>query len=72
MVLKQDNIPMRPNFESVMGRVLDHLTDIAHKHPDQGLDIDRVGVAVITIGGYYARSSFPACVFGSTASGLWR
>ncbi|KAL8683661.1 MAG: hypothetical protein Q9186_000434 [Xanthomendoza sp. 1 TL-2023] len=54
MALKRDNIPMRPDYESVVTRMIDHLTDVANDKPGLGLDLNRIAVAGITMGGYYA------------------
>ncbi|KAI4136920.1 MAG: hypothetical protein L6R39_007561 [Caloplaca ligustica] len=54
MALRKDNIPMRPDFETVVSRMINHLTDIANDNPNFGLDLDRIAVAGVTMGGYYA------------------
>lgn len=76
MVLKRDNIPMRPDFETVTSGVLDYLTDLASKNPDYDLDLDRVAVAGVTMGGYYALraatdSRIHACVSVDPFYSLW-
>lgn len=76
MVLKRDNIPMRPDFEAVTSRVLDYLTDLASENPDYDLDLDRVAVAGVTMGGYYALraatdSRIHACVSVDPFYSLW-
>lgn len=76
MVLKKDNIPMRPDFETVTSRVLDYLTNLASENPGYDLDLDRVAVAGITMGGYYALraatdSRIHACVSVDPFYSLW-
>ena len=76
LVLKKDNIPMRPDFEVVVGRVLDHLTEITVRNPDYGLDLDRIAVAGVTMGGYYALRAatdprIRACISVDPFYSLW-
>ncbi|KAL8727610.1 MAG: hypothetical protein Q9166_005918 [cf. Caloplaca sp. 2 TL-2023] len=75
-VLRKDNIPMRPDFEVVMGYVLGHLSSIVEKNPDYALDLNRVAVAGVTMGGYYALraatdSRIRACVSVDPFYSLW-
>ena len=53
MLLKKDQIPMRPDYEAVTGCVLDYLAQVASENLGYGLDLDRVAVAGVTMGGYY-------------------
>ena len=76
MVLKKDNIPMRPDFETVTSHVLDYLTTLASQNPGYDLDLDRVAVAGVTMGGYYALraatdSRISACVSVDPFYSLW-
>jgi pimeloyl-ACP methyl ester carboxylesterase len=56
MVLRRHGLEMRPDFEVVVGKVLDFLTDFAlepsHTHLD--LDLDRIALAGSSMGGYFA------------------
>lgn len=45
---------MRPDWEIVVGKVLDHLWDFAAQHRDANLDLDHVGITGATMGGYFA------------------
>ncbi|KAI4199283.1 MAG: hypothetical protein LQ346_002592 [Caloplaca aetnensis] len=76
MALKRDNIPMRPDFESVVTRMVDHLSDVANEKPNLGLDLNRIAVAGVTMGGYYALrgaidSRVRACVSVDPFYSLW-
>ncbi|KAK0725836.1 Alpha/Beta hydrolase protein [Lasiosphaeris hirsuta] len=67
IVLRRDKLPMRPDWESVTSRVLDHLFAFATAHPDLNLDLDHVAIAGASMGGYFALraaadSRFTACV----------
>ncbi|KAH6641937.1 Alpha/Beta hydrolase protein [Chaetomium tenue] len=68
---------MGPDFEAVSGRVLDYLDDLVAGNPDLGLDLDRIAVMGISLGGHFAlRSSIDArikaCVTVDRFYGLWR
>ncbi|KOS21560.1 UPF0255 protein [Escovopsis weberi] len=52
VVLRRHGLPMRPHFEVVVGRVLDHLCDFAARHPETGLDLDRVATTGASMGGH--------------------
>jgi pimeloyl-ACP methyl ester carboxylesterase len=56
MVLRRHGLEMRPDFEVVVGKVLDFLTAFAvepsHTHLD--LDLDRIALAGSSMGGYFA------------------
>ncbi|KAL8787512.1 MAG: hypothetical protein Q9213_002170 [Squamulea squamosa] len=41
-------------IEAVLRYILDHLSSIAQRNPDYALDLNRVAVAGVTMGGYYA------------------
>ncbi|PWY66096.1 alpha/beta-hydrolase [Aspergillus heteromorphus CBS 117.55] len=52
--LRRDQTRMRPDWEVVVGRVLDFLTAYAQHHPAARLDLSRVAVVGASMGGYYA------------------
>lgn len=54
VVLRREKLPMRPDWEVVVGKVLDHLWDFAAQHPDANLDLDHVAITGASMGGYYA------------------
>ncbi|KAK1763484.1 putative alpha/beta hydrolase [Phialemonium atrogriseum] len=54
IVLRRDKLPMRPDWEAVTGRVLDHLFDFASFHPELDLDLSRIAVTGASMGGYFA------------------
>ncbi|KAF6235593.1 hypothetical protein HO173_006276 [Letharia columbiana] len=54
LVLRRDGLPMRPDWESVCGPVLDFLRAYAAGHPDIGLDVDAVVLTGQSLGGYLA------------------
>ncbi|KAJ0414062.1 putative alpha/beta hydrolase [Aspergillus carlsbadensis] len=54
IVLRRDQLPMRPDWESVTGPVLDHLFDLATSHPELDLDLDHIAVTGASMGGYFA------------------
>ena len=67
---------MRPDFQSVMALVLDHLTELANKTPDLNLDLDHIAVAGVTMGGYYTlrAATYPrirACISVDPFYSLW-
>ncbi|PKX89988.1 hydrolase psoB [Aspergillus novofumigatus IBT 16806] len=54
IVLRRDKLPMRPDWESVTGPVLDHLFELATRHPELELDLDHIAVTGASMGGYFA------------------
>lgn len=75
-VLKRDKVPMRPDYEVVTRKVLDHLAEIDSKNPDLGLDLDRIAVAGVSMGAYYALRTatdprIKACVAVDPFYSLW-
>ncbi|KAF4303058.1 hypothetical protein GTA08_BOTSDO08568 [Botryosphaeria dothidea] len=54
IVLRRDRLPMRPDWEVVVGAVLDHLHAFAQQHPEADLDLGRVAITGASMGGYYA------------------
>lgn len=67
IVLRREKLPMRPDWEAVTGRVLDHLFAFAAAHPDLDLDLDHIAVVGASMGGYFALRGaadprFKACI----------
>ncbi|KAK4449720.1 alpha/beta hydrolase [Podospora aff. communis PSN243] len=54
IVVRRDKVHLRPDWEVVIGAVLDHLAAIAEEHPEWQLDLDRVAVMGVSMGGYFA------------------
>ncbi|PLN76261.1 alpha/beta-hydrolase [Aspergillus taichungensis] len=54
VVLRRDKLPMRPDWEVVVGRVLDHLWEFSRAHPEYNLDLEHIGITGASMGGYYA------------------
>ncbi|POS79312.1 alpha/beta hydrolase [Diaporthe helianthi] len=54
LTLKRDGIAMRPDYEKVLACVLDRIWALDKERPDCNLDLDRVCVAGISMGGYIA------------------
>ncbi|OHX00909.1 alpha beta hydrolase [Colletotrichum incanum] len=52
--LKRDGEPMRPDYEKVLSCVLDNVWALAKHRLDANLDLNRVCVAGISMGGYIA------------------
>ncbi|KAL9118800.1 MAG: hypothetical protein Q9187_004644 [Circinaria calcarea] len=76
LVLKRDKVTMRPDYEVVTGRVLDHLFHLATVYPDLELDLDRIAVAGASMGAYYALRAatdprIKACVAVDPFYSLW-
>ncbi|KAI9776751.1 MAG: hypothetical protein M1839_009395 [Geoglossum umbratile] len=44
----------RPDWENVIGYVIDFLEDLQQQKPETGLDLSRIAVAGASMGGYYA------------------
>ena len=44
-VLRRDKLTMRPDWEVVTSRVIDHIYDLAKENPDLNLDLDRAAIA---------------------------
>jgi len=77
VMARKNKTALRPDFEAVTCRVLDHLEHLAATHPDWRLDLSRIALAGASIGAYYAlRSSIDprvkACVSVDPCYGLWR
>ncbi|KAI9147228.1 Hydrolase ORFZ [Paramyrothecium foliicola] len=69
LVLHEQNIPMRPDWETVAKLVLDFLIEYAAQHEELELDLDfdRVAIAGASLGGYFALRGmadprFKACI----------
>lgn len=54
IVLRKDKLPMRPDWEVVVGKVLDHLGDFTKAHPEANLDLQHIAITGASMGGYYA------------------
>ncbi|KAL3302144.1 alpha/beta hydrolase [Colletotrichum asianum] len=54
IMLRRHGLVMRPNWEIVSERVIDHLVDFSAKNPNLELDVDSIAVAGASMGGYYA------------------
>lgn len=54
IVLREQKLHMRPDWEVVVGNVLDHLNEISERHPELELDLDRVAITGASMGAYYA------------------
>lgn len=54
IVLRREELTMRPDWEVVNGKVLDFLHTYSNEHPELQLDLDRVAVCGASMGGYYA------------------
>ncbi|KAI1820162.1 alpha/beta hydrolase [Xylaria intraflava] len=54
MVLRRHGLEMRPDFEFVIGKVLDYLADLSQSHTDLDLDLESVALAGSSMGGYLA------------------
>ena len=57
IMLRKHKQYMRPDWENVIGRVLDHLSAFSAKQPGLELDMDRIAVAGASMGGYYSLRS---------------
>lgn len=54
IVLRREKLAMRPDWEVVVGKVLDHIWNFAAQHRDANLDLDHVAITRASMGGYYA------------------
>ncbi|KAF2084692.1 alpha/beta-hydrolase [Saccharata proteae CBS 121410] len=76
ITLKKHEIYMRPDFEIVIARVLDHLPVLATQHPNLQLDLARTAVAGTSLGAYFALRaatlhSVAACVAIDPFYSMW-
>jgi len=76
MVLRKDKLPMRPDWEFVISKVLDWLYKYNDEHPEFELDLDRLALAGCSIGGYLslrgaADSRVKACVAIDPFFSMW-
>lgn len=67
---------MRSDFEVVTSRVLDHLWTLASSHPEWKLDLTRVAVMGVSLGGHFALrvsadTRIAACVAVDPFYSLW-
>lgn len=54
LALHRDGIRMRPDWETVVSALLDHLTQISETNKALDLDLDRIAVSGASLGGYFA------------------
>ena len=54
IVLRRDKIHQRPDWEVVIGPVLDFIESYSATHPSLELDTERISIAGVSMGGYYA------------------
>lgn len=54
LVLRKQGLPFRPDWEVVISAVLDELSSLAGSRPQLGLDLTRVALAGVSMGGYLA------------------
>lgn len=54
IVVRRDKLHLRPDWEFVVGHVLDHLELTVREHPEWNLDLSRVAIAGASMGGYFA------------------
>ncbi|KAI2733054.1 hypothetical protein CBS147332_69 [Penicillium roqueforti] len=54
IMLRRDKTAMRPDWELVVGRVLDFLERFVEEYPELELNLSHVAVAGASMGGYYA------------------
>ncbi|KAF2136069.1 uncharacterized protein K452DRAFT_303087 [Aplosporella prunicola CBS 121167] len=52
IVLRRDQLPMRPDWEFVISAVLDFAFEFAKDHPELQLDMDRLAISGSSVGGY--------------------
>lgn len=76
IMLRKHRLQMRPDWEVVVGAVLDHLFYFSSKQPGLELDMDKIAVAGASMGGYYtlrsaADSRIKACVSIDPFYDMW-
>lgn len=49
-----DRLHLRPDWEVVMGAVLDYAVSLAHEEPSLNIDISRIALVGASMGGYFA------------------
>ena len=54
VVLRQQKVTMRPDWEVVSSCVLDYLSEYSSLHTEFDLDLDRIAISGASMGGYYA------------------
>jgi pimeloyl-ACP methyl ester carboxylesterase len=54
VVLRREKLHMRPDWDFVIGKVLDYFTSFSLEHADLELDMERLAIAGSSMGGYYA------------------
>lgn len=76
MMLKEQKLPMRPDFENVTSSVIDQLISLNTQSPELDLDMSRISVVGASMGAYYALRSatdqrIHACVAVDPFYSLW-
>lgn len=76
MVLRRYGLRMRPDFEVVLGIVLDYLDELARAQPDLDLDLDHIALVGSSMGGYFslrgaADPRIGACVAADAFYDMW-
>ncbi|EXU97567.1 DUF1100 containing protein [Metarhizium robertsii] len=54
LMLKQYEVTMRPDWETVVTQVIDYLVKFSSQHPELDLDLDSIAVSGASMGGYFA------------------
>ncbi|KAL9117515.1 MAG: hypothetical protein Q9187_005946 [Circinaria calcarea] len=54
MSLRKSRLKMRPDWEVVTSKVIDHVFTYSKEHPELELDVNRLAVSGSAMGGYYA------------------
>ena len=54
IMLRRYGLEMRPDWEVVTGKVIDHLERYARDHPKLDLDLNAISVSGASMGGYYS------------------
>ncbi|OTB17065.1 hypothetical protein K445DRAFT_58234 [Daldinia sp. EC12] len=76
LMLRRYGLEMRPDWETVTGCVIDHLTTFSAGHPELDLDMESISVSGASMGAYYALraaadSRIKACVAIDPFYDMW-
>ena len=76
MMLRTEQLPMRPDYEAVTGKVLDFLNQYAEENQELELDLERIAVVGASMGAYFALRAavdirFKACVSIDPPYDMW-
>ncbi|KAK4130814.1 alpha/beta-hydrolase [Trichocladium antarcticum] len=76
VTLRRHDVKMRPDWEVVVGNVLDFLDELSLTRPELELDTSRIGVAGASLGGYFALRAaadprIKACVALDPLYSMW-